>query len=82
MGTMKRIKKKKYHYSFHFRRGKYFSVSNDMESRYPRYYYGSGFSLQDSSFDISFVCTPEQYRNIVRYARRALPKFTVQRMEH
>lgn len=75
-------RKKTYQYGFHFRRGNYFSVSRDLEMRYPKFFCGSGFSLQNSSFDISFICTPEQYRNIVRYARRALPKFTVERTEH
>lgn len=75
-------RKKMYQYGFHFRRGNYFYVSRDLEMRYPKFFCGSGFSLQNSSFDISFICTPEQYRNIVRYARRALPKFTVERTEH
>jgi hypothetical protein len=79
--TTKTGRKKKYHYVFHFKRGAYFSVSRDLDMRYPKLFCGSGCSLHDSSFDVSFICTPDQYRNVVRYARRALPKFIVERVE-
>lgn len=80
--TTRTRRKKKHHYVFHFKRGRYFSIITDLEMRYPKFFWGSGCSLLNSSFDISFICTPEQCRNIVRYARRALPKFTVDRTEH
>lgn len=61
---------RKYHYLFHYSRGDYFVVSESLEAAYPKFFYGSGTSLVSECFDIHMRCTPQQYRNIVRYARR------------
>lgn len=63
-------KPKKYHYTFTYKKGNYFQVSRGLEKRYAKYLAGSGTMLDFSQFDVSFICTAKQYKNIVACARR------------
>lgn len=72
----------KYHYVFNYKKGNYFQISRGLEKRYSKYFSGSGTMLDYSSFDVSFVCTAKQYKNIVACARRRYGKnFKVTRDE-
>ena len=65
-----KTKTKQYDYSFSFKKGNYFEVSHALEDKFPKHFMGSGTSLMDSSFDISFNCSAEQAQKITRYIKR------------
>jgi hypothetical protein len=73
MNTTKK-KHKKYNYVFQYNRGNYFQISRGLEKRYAKNFIGSGTFLNKNSFDISFVCTPLEYKKIVACARRRYGK--------
>lgn len=75
------MKVAKYHYSFSFKRGNYFNTSRTLEDMYPKLFCGSGTCLFDGDYDVSFICTPAQARNIRRYINRNLPKAKMYRSE-
>jgi hypothetical protein len=74
-------KPRKYHYEFSFRNGFYQDVAATLSEAYPKLYEGSGVCLIDGSYDIGFICTAAQARNISRYIANNLPKAEMMRTE-
>jgi hypothetical protein len=75
MHMMTKTKKEtKYHYYFNYNRGNYFQISNGLEKRYPKMFYGSGTHLTKNAFDVHFYCTAKEYKRIVACARRRYGK--------
>jgi len=70
---MKTKKSKIYQYSFFFKKGDYLGVSSTLQSKFSKYFTGSGMSLLDGAYDISFSCSPEQAQKITRYIKQNLP---------
>ena len=67
--TLKKVKAKKYYYSFVYNRGNYFQISRGLENRYPKQFMGSGMMMGKNSFDLGFECTALEYKKIVACAR-------------
>jgi len=67
--TMK-TKPKQYDYYFLFKKGNYFEVSHTLEDKFPKHFTGSGTSLWDGAFDVSFSCSAEQAQKITQYIKR------------
>jgi hypothetical protein len=80
-GEVSMKKPRKYHYEFSFRKGFYQDVVATLSEAYPNLYEGSGICLIDGSYDIGFICTAEEARNISRYIERNLPEASVSRTE-
>jgi hypothetical protein len=74
-------KPRKYHYGFYFRKGNYRDVADTLSDMYPKLFAGSGIFLLNGSYDVGFVCTAVQARNISRYIARNLPKAKMVRTE-
>ena len=68
--TLKKVKAKKYYYSFIYNRGNYFQISRGLEKRYSKQFMGSGITMTTNRFDVSFECTALEYKKIVACARR------------
>jgi hypothetical protein len=74
-------KARKYHYNFNFKRGNYFSVSHELEEKFPRLFSGSGLCLSNGAFDVGFICTAADARKIRRHITRNHPRAKVTRSE-
>jgi len=74
-------KPRKYHYEFSFRKGNYQDVAGVLSDMYPKLFSGSGIFLLNGSYDVGFICTAAQARNISRYIARNLPKAKMVRTE-
>jgi hypothetical protein len=68
--TLKKVRAKKYWYTFIYNRGDYFKISRGLEDQYCKQFMGSGGLLYKNSFDVSFECTALEYKKIVAFARR------------
>jgi hypothetical protein len=68
--TLKKVRAKKYWYTFIYNRGNYFEISRGLEDCYPKQFMGSGMMMGKNSFDLGFECTALEYKKIVACARR------------
>ena len=74
-------KARNYHYNFSFRRGDYFSVSHELEEKFPKFFSGSGLYLSNGAFDVGFICTATDARKIRRHIAGNHPCAKVTRSE-
>ena len=67
---MKTKRPTKYRYKFAYSDGNYYQVTRGLGKRYKKYIANVNDMLDLNRFDVTFVCTPKQYKNIVACARR------------
>jgi hypothetical protein len=65
-----KTKPRQYDYFFLFKKGNYSEVSSTLGNKFSKYFSGSGMSLLDGAFDISFTCSAEQAQKITQYIKR------------